>query len=107
LTRLPHDSPYAHILRVHDIARYIGVSTRTLLRNACGENPADFSKTQARELTKFFQGWDSGQLVKALIGTHWRIVERHSPLAQVVAASRPAMQFRVSLTNLGPKLIGD
>jgi hypothetical protein len=108
------DSPYAHVLRLGDIARYIGLAERTLKRCIYGKAPPAMPESMQRNLSRFFHGWDNGSLVKAKLADRWQILNPHScnsPLAQVAAAPLPQanerkINMRIDLTSLGPRLRG-
>jgi hypothetical protein len=103
------DSPHNQVLRLKDIARYSHIGESLLYAMRFSEPPR--SRTidpEAQEaLSRFFQGWDSGRLVKARTVTGWYVI--NSALAQVAAATRekrPDIGCRIELTAAGPRLKG-
>jgi hypothetical protein len=129
--RIPVDNPHNATLRVHDIARFINAECDWLLYkrveappprctfgcpsvNECRKKPAcrDIEPFMQRQLTAFFKGWDSGNLVKARVGNEWRVVSRetiprHAALASLVAAAGTqgkTINGRVELTEQGPRI---
>lgn len=99
---LPPDSPHNAILRLIDIAAYIGH----------GRMDAGYARRHQRELSLFFKALDHGHLVKARLGDKWQILSRHSghqALAQMDAAPlakqpREPLKCKIDLTTLGPRL---
>lgn len=123
---LKPDNPHNQVLRVRDVARYIG-TTGELLRVYCpgvgiqfagrwGERrkfeQAKMPAKIQRGLSQFFHGWDHGHLVKAKVGEEWKIINRHSghtSLATLDAAPTPSPDarvhtLRIDMTTLGPRL---
>jgi len=83
---LPPDNPHNRVLRVIDIARYIGVSAAWLRMQTTGNSVYHtMQESRQLELSRFFQGWDQGTLIKARVGNAWQIVNR-ATLAQMAAA---------------------
>jgi hypothetical protein len=112
--QLPKDSPYQSVLRLTDIARYIGIELNTLVRCGVIAVPRPMTKTEQLGLSRFFHGWDTGALVKAKVHDEWRILNPHScdaPLAQMAATTGPApharsIRLKIDVTTLGPRLRG-
>lgn len=123
---LKPDNPHNQVLRVRDVARYIG-TTGELLRVYCpgvgiqfagrwGEKrkfeQAKMPAKIQRGLSQFFHGWDHGHLVKAKVGQEWKIINRysgHSSLAALDLAPRPQadarpLTLRIDMATLGLRL---
>lgn len=94
---LPLENPHNAVLRLHDIARYIGVrknevwlwfpqmwrSRHRTMKHAPPKKALPLPLERQRDFSNFFQAWDAGRIVKARVGDEWRIVSRHqnpSPL---------------------------
>ena len=109
--QLPPDNPHNAILRLSDIARYIGVTRAWLRMMSDGANPShEISEERQVELSRFFQAWDRGLLVKARIADEWKIVPRHAPDSQWSKVARsqapPGKIHRcaIDLSTLGLKV---
>ena len=109
--RLPPDSPHNALLRLSDIARYIGVTRAWLRMMTDGANPShDMSEERQVELSRFFQAWDRGLLVKARVADEWNIVSRYGADSQWSKASRPQgapgkiHRLTIDLSTLGLKV---
>ena len=109
--RLPPDSPHNALLRLSDIARYIGVTRAWLRMMTDGANPShDMSEERQVELSRFFQAWDRGLLVKARIADEWKIVPRHAPdsqwskVARAQGAPGKIHRLTIDLSTLGLKV---
>jgi hypothetical protein len=105
---LPVDNVHNRILRLEDIARYIGVTRDGLRRATTGDSPFAQSEDMQKNLSRFFKGWDAGHLVKALHDGQWKIVSRYESdpsLAQMAAPARPPIQMGIEVTRAGPHLI--
>jgi hypothetical protein len=101
---------HPRVLRLIDIAEYIGVEPWDLLalRGTWGLSPGLRWK-----LATFFAAWDAGLLEQSWRG-HIRRKRRDATLAKVVATARQASQkapapvsglnLRIDLTTLGPRL---
>jgi hypothetical protein len=125
---LPPDNPHNQIVTIRDIAAYIQEPFRILLDtrledvpprctrgcvtiNECSKRCRGYNKLQQMRLSKFFNGWDHGTLVKAQVAGKWLIVDRshvhaagNASLEKVAAASRPPISRRIELTDQGPRL---
>jgi hypothetical protein len=98
-SKLPLDSPHNALLRLIDVARYIGGPRASMDGDA-------YLKRHQRALSLFFKAWDHGNLVKARIGDTWQIIHRHTgttSLAQVAPAPREErpIQCRIDLSVIG------
>lgn len=119
---LPPDNPHNQVVTIRDIAAYIQEPFRILLDtrleevpprctkrcvtiNECPKRCRGYNKLQQMRLSKFFNGWDHGTLVKAQVAGKWLIVDRsHAPLAQMDATPRAPIARRIELTAAGPRL---
>jgi hypothetical protein len=106
---LPPASVHNRILRLRDIAGYIGLDSGQL-RKLLMHQSANWSmppKVQ-ENLSRFFWGWDSGQLVKACLMERWQIVPRHTALEEMASSPGPSASFdlRLEHTAHGPRLRG-
>jgi len=109
--RLPPDSPHNALLRLSDIARYIGVTRAWLRMMTDGANPShDMSEERQVELSRFFQAWDRGLLVKARVADEWNIVSRYgadsqwSKVARTQGAPGKIHRLTIDLSTLGLKV---
>lgn len=90
-----------HILRLSDIAAYIGVPRGTFYK------PSAVAKYQ-KELSWFFRLWDSGALVKEKVNGVWG-VRRNQGVAQVASSAGTQgsrIDMRIEMTAAGPRLKG-
>lgn len=119
---LPPENPYNQVVTIADIAAYIREPYRILLDTRLEEVPPrctkgcislqecpkrcrGYTQLQQTRLSKFFNGWDHGTLVKAQVAGKWLIVDRsHAPLAQVDASQRAPIARRIEITPEGPRL---
>ena len=99
---LPKDSPHQAVLRVIDIARYIGINNATLRPQM---KSAPIGPERQKELTRFFKAWDAGVLVKALYDGKWQILNRiHGAAPALPPAQKPPLTMKIEHTPTGPKL---
>ena len=109
---LPVDSPHNSVLRLQDIARYIGWPIHRLYDRAGWR----LTNTDRRKLAAVFQQLNKGRLVKRRVGDEWKLVPTEGPaseaLAKMVAspgpkADAPAKTLTMRIDPLvigGPKL---
>ena len=109
--RLEIGNPHNAILRLTDVAAYIGLTNSAIYQFRSG---AQMTSDRQQQFSRFFWGWDSGNLVKAQTPAGWRIVNRHASgagLAQMACptgpqAARKAFDLRIDLTDGSPRLRG-
>lgn len=73
---LPKDSVHHRVLRLADIARYIGIH-QARLGDIVRRRPGKVAPALQRDLTRFFRSWDRDMLTKARVDGQWKLVPRH------------------------------
>jgi hypothetical protein len=125
-TELPPQNPHNAVLRLSDITRYIATTpnqiflwfpTMARVRHRLRDRPppakaVPIPERWQREFSRFFRGWESGNLIKAQVAGEWKIIGRASEgmakMAPTPSAQGPvrSIAMRIDMTTLGPRLKG-
>jgi hypothetical protein len=110
-------SPHNAILRFRDVTRYIGLrenevwlwfpdmwrSKHRLVTRPAPKKAVALPAARQLDFSRFFKAWDAGLITKARVGDEWRLVNRHTPLAQMAPApsAKEPIVMRIDPQTLG------
>jgi hypothetical protein len=114
------DNPHNAVLRLRDLARYIGVtinevwlwfpdmwrSTHRLVTRPAPKKAIRLPLERQRAFSNFFHAWDRGLIVKARVGDEWRICHRHQDESSLGATARPQADTRVITMKIDRDTLG-